>query len=75
MNIKSGLMGREEVYDYLKNSGADIILGQENGSEFNIPGYEFRTDQYETVALNSKTEILNQKRLVAEGVGNAFTQI
>lgn len=72
MNIKGGLMGRKEVYDYLKNSGADLILGQEYGSEFNIPGYEFRTNEYEIVALNSKTEILEQKGLASEGVGNAF---
>lgn len=72
INIKGGTLGREKVYDYLKNSGADVILGQEYGAEFNIPGYPFRTNQYEIVALNSKTEILEQKVIAAEGVGNAF---
>lgn len=72
INIKGGTLGREKVYQYLKNSDADVILGQEYGAEFNIPGYRFRTNQYEIVALNSKTEILDQKRLGAEGTGNAF---
>lgn len=72
MNIRSGIMGREKIYDYLKNTDADLIIGQEYGSEFNIPGYIYRTNKYEIVALNSKTEIINQQKLATAGNGNAF---
>lgn len=72
MNIKNGFFGREKVYDYLKNSNADLIFGQEYGDEFNIPGYEYRTDQYEIVALSSKFQILNQGKIDTDGNGNAF---
>ena len=72
MNIKTGIMGREKIYDYLQKSDADLIFGQEYGSEFNIPGYVHRTNKYEVVALNSKTEIINQAKIATVGNGNAF---
>jgi len=72
MNIKTGAMGREKIYDFLKNTDADIIIGQEYGTEFNVPGYLYRTDQYEIVALNSKTEMINQQKLTTVGNGNSF---
>lgn len=72
MNIKGGTMGREKVYDYLKNSGADLIFAQEYGDEFNVPGYAHGTSKYEIVSLNTKQEILNQGELASDGVGNAF---
>ena len=72
MNIRSGIMGREKIYDYLKKTNADLIFGQEYGSEFNIPGYVHRTDKFEIVALNSKYEIVNQGKLATTGNGNAF---
>ena len=72
MNIKGGTMGREKVYEYLKNSGADIVFAQEYGNEFNVPGYAHGTNQYEIVALNSKHEIVNQGEIASDGVGNAF---
>lgn len=72
MNIKSGIMGREKIYDYLKATNADIIFGQEYGSEFEVPGYEYRIDKYEIVAINSKYEILKQEKLATSGNGNAF---
>lgn len=73
MNIKGGrLLGYDRLYNHLKNTNADIILGQEYGSEFKVPNYQYRTDSYNTIALNSKYEIVNQGKLLAEGVGNAF---
>ena len=72
MNIKSGIMGREKVYEYLKKTDADIIVGQEYGTEFNIPGYNHRTKGFPMVAINSKTEIIHQEKLTTTGNGNAF---
>jgi endonuclease/exonuclease/phosphatase (EEP) superfamily protein YafD len=72
MNIKGGTMGREKVYEYLKNSGADIVFAQEYGDEFNVPGYAHHTNQHEIVALNSKQEIVSQGELASDSVGNAF---
>lgn len=72
MNIKSGIYGKEKIDEYLKNTDADIIIGQEYGSEFNIPGYGNRTKDYEIVAINSKTKIVSQGKLAATGNGNAF---
>ena len=71
-NIKSGTLGREKIYDYLENSGADLIVGQEYGSEFNIPGYPHRTNEAAIVATNSKTEILKMQSLDTRGNGNAI---
>lgn len=72
MNIKSAIYGKEKIDEYLKNTDADIIIGQEYGSEFNIPGYGNRTKDYEIVAINSKTKIISQGKLAATGNGNAF---
>ncbi|MBU4538792.1 MAG: endonuclease/exonuclease/phosphatase family protein [Weeksellaceae bacterium] len=72
LNLKGGIFGKDKIYEYLKNTDADIILGQEYGSELNIPGYENRTKDYEIVALNSKTRIISQGKLAATGNGNAF---
>lgn len=72
MNIKGGTMGREKIYEYLAASGADVILAQEYGEEFNIPGYIHRTNTYEITALNSKTEILKQEKIATLGNGNSF---
>lgn len=75
-NIKAAQMGREKIYDYLENSGADVILGQEFGSEFNIPNYENRTKDNALVATNSKTEILNIQNINLDGKGSAvYTDI
>ena len=65
-------MGREEIYDYLENSGADLILGQEYGNEFNVPNYENRTNGQAVVATNSKTEILKIENLDLVGNGSAI---
>ena len=73
VNIKGGtLFGYQKVYDYLKTTDADIILAQEYASEFNVPGYEYRTDAYEIVALNSKIKILEQGKIATVGNGNSF---
>ena len=73
VNIKGGtLFGYQKVYDYLKTTDADIILGQEYASEFNVPGYEYRTDAYEIVALNSKIKIIEQGKIATVGNGNSF---
>lgn len=71
-NIKAGQMDREKIYEYLESSGADIILGQEYGSEFNVPNYEHRTNEQAIVATNSKTEILKIQNLNLEGQGSAI---
>src|SRR5690606_20230103 len=47
MNIKGRNYGGEDIYQYLKESGADVVLAQEYGSEFNVPGYSHRTNTYE----------------------------
>ena len=73
VNIKGGtLFGYQKVYDYLKHTDADIILAQEYASEFNVPGYEYRTDAYEIVALNSKLKIIEQGKIATVGNGNSF---
>ncbi|MDQ0476809.1 MULTISPECIES: endonuclease/exonuclease/phosphatase family protein [Chryseobacterium] len=73
MNIKAGSIGgNNKINEYLEKTDADLIFGQEYGGEFNIPTYPYRTDKYEIVALNSKTEIVNQGKLTTTGNGNAF---
>ena len=73
LNTKGGAFyGYQKIYDFLENTDADIILAQEYGAEFNVPGYEYKTDSYEIVALNSKTKILNQGKIATVGNGNAF---
>lgn len=73
MNVKGGSIGGyEKIYDYLEKTNADIIFGQEYGSEFNIPNYPYRTSNYRTIAVNSKTKILDQGKLESTGKGIAF---
>lgn len=73
LNTKGGLLyGYEKVYDYLKNTDADIILAQEYSTEFNVPGYQHQTDSYEIVALNSKYKIIHQNKIATLGNGNSF---
>ena len=73
MNIKGGnIGGYKKVYGYLEKSNADIIIGQEYGTEFIVPNYSYRTNKYEIVALNSKTEIIKQEKLATFSNGNAF---
>ncbi|TXF75986.1 endonuclease/exonuclease/phosphatase family protein [Chryseobacterium sp.] len=72
VNIKGGTLGIDKIQDYLKNSGADIILNQEVSQQMKIPGYQYHTTDFPLVCLNSKTEILKQEHLESEGVGNAF---
>lgn len=75
-NVKGAIFGQEKIYDYLKNSGADIIIGQEYGSQFNVPNYPHRATDATIVATNSKTEILKVESLDTRGNGNAiFTDI
>lgn len=71
-NIKASQMGREKIYNYLENSGADLILGQEYGSEFNVPTYKNRTNENTLVATNSKLEILKVQSLNLDGRGSAI---
>lgn len=71
-NVKGGAVDVKLNYTYLEKQNADIILGQEYGSEFNIPGFENRTRDYEIVALNSKYKIVNQGKLTKTGNGNSF---
>lgn len=71
-NCKVASKGREKIYEYLKNTDADLLLAQEYGKEFNVPQYQYRTTDYEIVALNSKTKIVHQEKLATVGNGNAF---
>ncbi|MCQ4035877.1 endonuclease/exonuclease/phosphatase family protein [Kaistella montana] len=72
-NIKGGRVGgKEKVFNYLKNSGADVILLQEYGSEYQVSGYDYSVGKYEIVALNSKTKILDQGKIATSGNGNSF---
>lgn len=73
INLKGGtIVGYNKIYDYLEKSNADIIIGQEYGTELNVPNYSYRTNTYEIVALNSKTEIIKQEKLATFSNGNAF---
>ncbi len=73
LNTKGGLLyGYEKIYDYLKNTDADIILAQEYSTEFNVQGYQYQTDSYEIVALNSKYKIIRQGKIATVGNGNSF---
>lgn len=73
MNIKGGVIeDYQNIYDYLEKTNADIIIGQEYGTEFNVPNYKYRTNKYQIVALNSKTEIIKQEKLATFSNGNAF---
>lgn len=72
LNLKMASKGQEKIYDYLENTDADLILGQEYGKEFNIPGYPHRTKGEVLVALNSKTEIIREEKLPTGQNGNAF---
>ena len=72
-NIKGGRVGGTgKVFNYLKNSGADVILLQEYGSQYQVSGYDFGVGNYEIVALNSKTKILEQGKIATSGNGNSF---
>ena len=72
LNLKMATKGQEKIYDYLKDTNADLVLGQEYGTEFNIPGYPHRTKGEVLVALNSKTEIIREEKLPTGENGNAF---
>lgn len=65
-------MGRAKIYEYLKDSGADIVLAQEYGQEFNVPTYTYRSAVNSVVSINSKTEILQIQNLNIPGNGNAI---
>lgn len=72
-NIKGGRVGGTgKVFNYLKNSGADVILLQEYGSQYQVSGYDFGVGNYEIVALNSKTKILDHGKIATTGNGNSF---
>lgn len=72
-NIKGGRVGGTgKVFNYLKNSGADVILLQEYGSQYQVSGYDYGVGNYEIVALNSKTKILEQGKIATSGNGNSF---
>lgn len=72
-NIKGGrIAGTEKVFNYLENSGADVILLQEYGSQYQVSGYDYGVGNYEIVALNSKTKILEQGKIATNGNGNSF---
>lgn len=72
-NIKGGRVGGTgKVFNYLKDSGADVILLQEYGSQYHVSGYDFGVGNYEIVALNSKTKILEQGKIATSGNGNSF---
>lgn len=72
VNLKGEKFGKDKIVEYFKNSNADIILSQEHGGNSKVPGYRYQMESLGVVALNSKTEILDQGTLEAEGVGNAF---
>lgn len=73
VNLKGGtIAGYETIDEYLEKSKADIIFGQEYGDELNVPNYPYQANQFEIVALNSKTEIIKQEKLTTTGNGNAF---
>lgn len=71
-NIKAAQAGRAEMYDYLESSGADVILAQEFGNEFNLPTYKHRTDAAAYVATNSKTKILKVQNIDIGKNGSAL---
>ena len=72
VNLKMSQFGNEKINQYLKEKNADIILVQEQGSEFHVPGYEYRSRGYEITAINSKHEIVAEGKLNKTGNGSAF---
>ncbi|QOW11150.1 AP endonuclease [Kaistella flava (ex Peng et al. 2021)] len=72
MNVKFSTFGKDEIDEYLKKTNADIILTQECRQGFDVPGYDYRVNNLEIVALNSKTEIIKQEKLATFSNGNAF---
>ena len=72
LNMKSGDWGRVDIYKYLVKQDADIIFAQEDGSEFNVPGYKYQMTDYQIVGVNSKLRIIDTKKVATFGNGNAF---
>lgn len=67
-NTRSGLVrGRSEIREYLKNSGADIILLQEDGSkEYESLGYQTLSPK-DDLAILSKYKIVNSEIITLNG--------
>lgn len=66
-NIKAGLMGKEEVLDYLKAQDADVILLQEDGGmEYpTLKGYH-RTKSNGVLTILTKHNLSNEKLIFSE---------
>ncbi len=72
LNAKGGDYGLGEIYSYLKNQNADIVLLQEFTSDFPVQGYEYTANQ-RLIAISSRFEIHHQEAIVLEeGAGSAL---
>lgn len=72
MNIKGGEYGYPEIYEYLESQQADLVLVQEFGTQFKLPGHQYQVTKYPIVAVSSRTEILKTEKIATTGNGNSF---
>ena len=72
MNVKFGVLGQEKLDAYLEKTNADIILAQEVSTGFALSSYPYHVDDFQIVALSSKTKIIKQEKLATFSNGNAF---
>lgn len=72
MNMKFGSLGKEKIINYLEKTDADLILGQEAIKDLAVPGYDYKVNDFEILALNSKAEIIKKEKLATFSNGNAF---
>ena len=72
MNMHFGNFGKEELINYLENTDADIVLGQEAVHDLELKGYQHSINEYQILSLNSKTEIIKKEKLATFSNGNAF---
>lgn len=72
MNMHFGSYGKQKVVDFLKDTDADIIVGQEAIKNLDIERYPHKIDEFAILTLNSKNEIIKKEKLATFSNGNAF---
>lgn len=75
-NTRNGTLGKQEVADYLNNSGADILLLQETTELFELKNYPYKIENYSQLKVYSKfpvkkhedlkTDVLNGNSMYAD---------
>jgi endonuclease/exonuclease/phosphatase (EEP) superfamily protein YafD len=72
MNMRYGQYGKHELNNYLQSTNADIVFAQEVRKGFTISGYDMHANDFDIVAISSKTEIIKSEKLATFSNGNAF---